>query len=104
MLRGTLCRKFAVRVDPGRAAAASGADLPTPPGISSGQRPELALSVWIDGQYIRQVRFVDYGPKDPEPEPRNAGVFKELTLELWDFGVSVADLDWSRLPRIRTSR
>ncbi len=69
--------------------------------MSSGQPPELTLSVWIDGQHIRQVRFADYGPKDPDPEPRKDGVFKELTLELWDFGVSVAGLDWSRLPSIR---
>ena len=100
-LRGTLCRKFAVRVDPARAAAASGGDLPTPSGISSGQPPELVLSVWLDGQHIRQVRFVDNGPKDPDPEPRKDGVFKALTLELWDFGVPVAELDWSRLPSIR---
>jgi len=101
-LHETPCRKFAVRVDLARAAAASGGDLPTPSGISSGQPPELALSVWLDGQHIRQTRFADYGPKDRNPEPGNPGVSKELTLELWDFGVSVAGLDWSRLPSIRT--
>jgi len=101
MLHGTSCRKFAIRVDLARAAAASGGDLPTPSAISSGQPPELALSAWIDGQHIRQVRFADYGPKDPKPRLRNPGVFKELTLELWDFGVSLADLDWSREPSSR---
>jgi len=95
MLRGTLCRKFAVQVDLARAAAADAAGLPTPSGISSGQPPELALSVWIDGRHIRQVRFADRGPEDLKPRLRNLGVAKVLTLELWDFGVSLAELDWS---------
>ncbi len=97
-LRETLCRKYAVRVEVQRAAAASGrAALPAPLGVESVQPPVLALTVWIDGQHIRQVRFEDR-PKSVPKRGQSGSSAKILTLELWDFGVPVRELDWSRLP------
>jgi len=61
----------------------------------------LVLTVWIDGRHVRRVRFEDRAPKDLRAEQR-ASVAKVLTLELWDFGVLVQELDWSRLPNFRT--
>jgi hypothetical protein len=101
-LRGTPCRKYALHVDVARAAAADGrAELPLPSGLNSPQPPVLALTVWTDGQHIRQVRFVDRLPKNLQPG-QPASTSKVLTLEIWDFGVPVRELDWSRLPNFRT--
>jgi hypothetical protein len=100
-LQGTPCREYAVHVDVARAAAADGrAELLPPAGVDSPQPPVLGLSVWVDGQHIRQVRFVDSQPKDPQPG-QSASAAKVLTLEIWDFGVPVQNLDWSRLPSFR---
>jgi hypothetical protein len=88
-----LCRKYAVHAEVARAAAAIGlAKLVAPSGVSATLPPVLTLAVWIDDQHIRQVRFED----------RVGGSAKTLVLELWDFGVSVEGLDWSRLPTFRT--
>jgi hypothetical protein len=101
-IRGTLCRPYAVRVEVTRTAAAGGrAWLPPPSGVDSKQPPVLVLTVWIDGRHVRRVRFEDRAPKDPQHE-QGASVAKVLTLELWDFGVLVQELDWSRLPNFRT--
>jgi hypothetical protein len=68
-LRGTPCRMIAVTT-------------PDPAG----------LTVWIDDEHIRQVRY----------EELMEHVSRTTTLELWDFGVPVDSLDWSRLPSFRT--
>jgi hypothetical protein len=100
-LQGTPCRQYAVQVDVARAAEADRrAELLPPSGVDSPQPPVLGLSVWVDGQHIRQVRFVDSQPKGPQPGQSRSGA-KVLTLEIWDFGVPVHDLDWSRLPSFR---
>jgi hypothetical protein len=97
-LRGTLCRKYAVRSEIERAAAASGPTaLHTPLGITSPQPEAVALTVWIDEQHIRQIRF-----EDRVGRGEGGSGAKILTLELWDFGVPVHDLDWSRLPTFQT--
>ncbi len=101
-LRGTSCQRYAVRAEVARAEAAAGAGLPAPSGVDSGQPSVLVLTVWIDGQHIRRVRFEDRAPKDLQPEQGDSGVSKVLTLELWDFGVPVDDLDWSHLPDFQT--
>jgi hypothetical protein len=101
-LRGSLCRKYTARVEVPRAVAASGTSgLPPQSGVVSPQPPVLALVVWIDDRHVRQVRFEDRVPKDLRAEQRTS-VAKVLTLELWDFGVLVQELDWSRLPDFRT--
>ncbi|MGH3292379.1 MAG: hypothetical protein ACRDP7_11275 [Trebonia sp.] len=50
------------------------------------------LTVWIDAEHVRRIQseWRDRGPG------RGSWV---RTLELWDFGVAVGSLDWSRLPR-----
>jgi hypothetical protein len=91
-----------VRVDVQRAAAANArTGLPSPSGVDSTQPPALVLTVWIDGQHIRLVRFEDHAPRDLEPKQGDSSA-KVLTLELWDFGVPVQELDWSRLPTFHT--
>jgi hypothetical protein len=75
IVRGTLCRKFAVTAD------------------------SVPLTVWIDTEHVRRVQLEEHAQ---DPQPRGRHVSRELTLELWDFGVSVETLDWSRLPSFRT--
>lgn len=101
-LRGASCREYTVSADVARAAAAAGrTGLPAPSGVDPGRPPALVLTVWIDGQHIRRVRFEDRAPKDLKA-PQGGSTAKVLTLELWDFGVPVQELDWSRLPNFRT--
>jgi hypothetical protein len=71
MLRGTLCRTIIVKAR------------------------EAELMVWIDDEHIRRILVEDRAADG------TSSVSKILTLELWDFGVSVDSLDWSRLPSIR---
>jgi hypothetical protein len=73
-VRGTMCREVAVRSGPAE------------------------LTVWIDDDHIRRVRYVE------SASSRWAAVAKSWTLELWDFGVPADSLDWSRLPSFRTPR
>ena len=55
-----------------------------------------AFTVWTDGQYIRRVRFAKQSGNDITPDLDGYGALAQL--ELWDFGVPVTHLDWSRLP------
>ncbi len=71
MLRGTLCRMIVVTAG------------------------EAELTVWIDDEHIRRIQVEDHAANG------RSSVSKILTLELWDFGVPVDSLDWSRLPSIR---
>ena len=48
----------------------------------------LPVEVWLDAQHVRRVRY--------RPEHLTE------TLELWDFGVALDDLDWTRLPAFRS--
>jgi hypothetical protein len=98
-LRGTACRKFAVQVDTAMAAVASPVELHVPRGVSPEQKWArlLALTVWVDGQHVRQIWFRDRGAKDPMPGPAGTAS-KDHTLELWDFGPLADEPDWSRMP------
>ncbi len=71
-LRGTPCRALAVRPGP----------------------PEL--TVWIDDHHIRRIQFQE------RASSRQSSLSKNHALELWDFGVPVDGLDWSRLPNFHT--
>jgi hypothetical protein len=51
----------------------------------------LPVTVWIDGLHVRRVRFEDGAP-----------LRHLMMLDLWEFGVPVEDLDWSRLPTFRS--
>ena len=55
------------------------------------------FTVWIDDERIRRFQAVERG------SGRSALVTKTETVELWDFGVPVDSLDWSRLPAFRTT-
>jgi hypothetical protein len=54
------------------------------------------FTVWIDRQHVQRFRTVERG------SGRYARATKTETVELWDFGVPVDELDWSRLPSFRT--
>jgi hypothetical protein len=71
MVRGTLCRSVAV------------------------EAADAGLMVWIDDEHIRRIQVEDHA------EAGRSSVSKVRTLELWDFGVPVDSLDWSRLPSLR---
>jgi hypothetical protein len=71
-VRGTPCQVVAVRAGPAE------------------------LTVWIDDVHIRRIRSAEHASDE------HSSVSKSLTIELWDFGVAVDSLDWSRLPRFRT--
>ncbi|HKR70678.1 MAG TPA: hypothetical protein VJT16_17715 [Streptosporangiaceae bacterium] len=64
---------------------------------------ESALTVWIDSEYVRRIRTSDHAAGKPGREQVTLGVTKERTTDLWDFGVSLQDLDWARLPDLRPS-
>lgn len=88
-IRGTACRRFTAHTDMERASTASGEGLQPPSVDRFEELRALPVTVWIDGQHVRRVRF-EGGP------PVRA------TLDLWEFGVPVGELDWSRLPTFRS--
>jgi hypothetical protein len=81
------------------------------------------LTVWVDDEHIRRIQTVERAP-GPSASASGAsgisgtsgisgisgisgtsgtsGTSRTETLELWDFGVPVDSLDWSRLPSFRT--
>ena len=71
-LRGTVCRSAAARAG------------------------SAELTVWIDAEHVRRIQTEDRSSDE------FSSVGKRLTLELWDFGVPVDSLDWSRLPSFGT--
>ena len=71
-VRGTPCRVVAVRAGP------------------------AGLTVWVDDQHVRRIRFEEHASSG------QTSVSRTVTLELWDFGVPADSLDWSRLPSFRT--
>jgi hypothetical protein len=56
------------------------------------------FTVWLDDQHIQRFQTVERG------SGRSARATRTETVELWDFGVPVDELDWSRLPTFRTDR
>ena len=101
-LHGTSCRKYSAHVEVQRAAAASARPgLGPPSGVDFTQPPTLVLTVWIDGLHIRRVQFADGAPRQTRPA-QGGSVRKILTLDRWDFGEPVRELDWSRLPTFRS--
>jgi len=90
-LRGTASRRFSAHVDLERASAATGEGLRPPPVERFEELRALPVTVWIDGQHVRRIRF-QHGPP-----ARHL-----TTLDLWKFGVPASDLDWSLLPTFRS--
>lgn len=63
-------------------------------------RPDLLgklirFAVWIDDEYIRRIQ------SEERASDEISSVSGRRRLELWDFGVPLDSLDWSRLPRLR---
>jgi hypothetical protein len=50
----------------------------------------MAVEVWLDRSHVRRVRF-----KDEQ---------RVETVELWDFGIPLHALDWTRLPTFRSPK
>jgi hypothetical protein len=96
VVRGIACQQLIAEVDLARALAAAGAGWPA--SFRPGPEPltTAALAVWIDQGHVRRVRFSQSANGAVSPEP--AGRASTVEVELWDFGTSVAHLDWSRLP------
>jgi len=57
---------------------------------------EDEFTVWIDGRRVQRFRTVERG------SDRYPLATRTETVELWDFGVPVDELDWSRLPTFRS--
>jgi len=55
------------------------------------------FTVWLDDQRVQRFRTVQRG------SGRSARTTRTETVELWDYGVPVDELDWSRLPTFRTA-
>jgi hypothetical protein len=84
-LRGAMCRKLESQVDLERASKGSVAGLHTPAAARFEDLHSVPLTVWLDQEHIRRVAYQE-------------SPYSTLTLELWDFGISIAELDWMRLP------
>jgi hypothetical protein len=90
-LHGAVCRRLAAKADMARASAASEQGLAPPPVDRFEDLRALPVTVWIDGQHVRRVRFEQTGPASAS-----------MTLDLWAFGAPAGELDWSRLPTFRS--
>jgi hypothetical protein len=71
-LRGTACRSAAVRAG------------------------SAELTVLVDGEHVRRIRV------EERASNQHVTTSKAWTLELWEFGVPVGQLDWSHLPSFVT--
>jgi hypothetical protein len=70
----------------------------TPCRVAAATVGQAEYTVWIDGTRIQRFQTVERG------SGRSARATRTETVELWDFGVPVDSLDWSRLPTFRTPR
>jgi hypothetical protein len=89
VLHGVRCDRLEVRIDLARASAASPEPLRVPEAESFDALSALPATVWTDGDYIRRIHIRELELRD-------------YTLELWDYGVSTGQLDWTRLPAFRS--
>src|SRR3954469_875786 len=90
-LGGARCRRIAAQVDLGRASALTEGGLHVPSVARFEDLSALPLTVWIDDQHVRRVRFREGDPGS-----------STLTLDLVDFDPDAGDLDWRRLPTFRS--
>jgi hypothetical protein len=98
-VRGVSCQRLIAEADLARALAAGGNGWPSSFRAGAGAPATAALAVWIDDQHVRRVRFTQSSPGEVSPEPADrADRVSTVDVELWDFGTSVARLDWSRFP------
>ena len=98
-VRGVSCQRLIAEADLARALEAGGNGWPSSFRPGAGAPATAALAVWIDDQHVRRVRFTQSSPGEVSPEPADrADRVSTVEVELWDFGTSVARLDWSRFP------
>lgn len=95
-VRGVACQRLIAEVDLDRALEAGGAGWPASFRPGADPLATAALAVWIDEHHVRRVRFSQSESGQVSPEPAGRG--STVEVELWDFGTSVAQLDWSRFP------
>jgi hypothetical protein len=88
-VRGTPCRRFDVIVDLSRASKFTPGAVAAPKVGRFEDLLALPIEVWVDDQHVRRVRFSQDGRID--------------TLELWDVGVPLEDLDWTEFHAFRSS-
>jgi hypothetical protein len=91
-VRGTSCHHVAATVDVSRAAKATRAAVAVPARRRYEDLLALPVDVWIDPTHIRRIRFASSHKLEQRTD----------TMELWDFGTPIDDLDWTRLPTFRT--
>lgn len=89
LLHRTQCERLGVSIDLERAAAAAPDDVRVPRADSFDQLRAWPATVWIDDHHIRRVQVRGVESRD-------------LSLELWDYGISPDEFDWSRLPTFRS--
>ena len=87
------CRHLGCTADLSRASQAAAGRIAVPVRSRFEDLLALPLEVWLDDMHIRRVRFSSAEGAEQRSE----------TLELWDFGVAVDDLDWTRLPTFRSA-
>lgn len=88
-VRGTTCRRFTATVDLSRASKVTPSGVAVPSLVGRFEDLlALPVEVSVDDEYVRRVCFRrEYGTE---------------TLELWDFGLALDDLDWTHLPTFRS--
>jgi len=98
-VRGVSCQRLIAEADLTRALEAGRNGWPSSFGPGTEVPATAALAVWIDDQHVRRVRFTQSSAGEVSPESADrADRVSTVDVELWDFGTSVARLDWSRFP------
>lgn len=86
---GTPCRRFEITADLSQAPRAAPGGLAAPRSSRFEDLLALPAEVWLDEHHVRRVRF------------RRSEQQME-TVQFVEFGVSLDDLDWTRLPTFRS--
>ncbi len=87
-VRGRRCRRIAATTDLSRASAATPGGVAVPARRRFEELLELPLEVWVHDAHVRRIRFSDESATQ--------------TLELWDFGAPLEELDWDSPPTFRS--
>jgi hypothetical protein len=92
-VRGVRCRHLAAKADLSLAAQATSGAVAVPACPRFDDLLALPVDVWVDESHIRRIRFSPHQRIDQRTE----------TLDLWDLGILLDDLDWTRLPTFRSA-
>jgi hypothetical protein len=93
-------RQYVVQADLDRASAALNLTGDWPVRFVKDPLPPHTptFTVWTDDRYVRRIRFAKLDGNDIRADLEGYGALTQL--DLWDYGVSTAHLDWSRLPDV----